>query len=329
MLKGVFCELGGSMYFPYLYGRQSELLAVSSMLKDHRSLDKLFPIIEPVLSKPSGVIKVLEAYQKKDQRIGLVVNPNKHQLGSVSGLKSWRDKVLPVALANDKVMPVVRCETSVTPALVKKIIAYFGNREIALAYVSAMIPDAAFVEFASLEKVRFHIVLDEDKEHRRYELLPQDKKVHIEDGFKRLARNADYGSADFFSRQHRTFKRKGLFGFGDYCSIGRGLAVGGGMAAAVAIHAAYLDERKDIYVEHFVSDDTDRSVGSLAEKFLQAADKLVDAAKARPKEFGSNFALDLFNDHVVFSHFPGLGKSKELQIAHHLCFTLDVLDGRL
>jgi hypothetical protein len=29
----------------------------------------------------------------------------------------------------------------------------------------------------------------------------------------------------------------------------------------------------------------------------------------------------------VDSHSPGLGKSKELQISHHLCVTLDVLNG--
>ncbi len=105
------------------------------------------------------------------------------------------------------------------------------------------------------------------------------------------------------------------------------MAIGGGPAAAVAIHAAFKHKSTDIWVEHFVSDDTDIAVGSTASKFLQAARKLVKAAKARPSEFGKNFALDEFEQYIKASHFPNLGKSKELQISHHICLMLDVLSG--
>ena len=36
------------MYFPFVYGRRSEFLALRSMLGDHRSLEALVPVIEPV-----------------------------------------------------------------------------------------------------------------------------------------------------------------------------------------------------------------------------------------------------------------------------------------
>jgi hypothetical protein len=317
------------MYFPYLYGRQSELLAVSSMLKDHRSLDSFLPVIEPVVGKTNGIVKLLEAYGKKGKQLGVVVNPNKYELASSANSKPWADTVWPVVLANKSILPVLRYEQGVSFAHIKDFLKKCAKRDVALAYTSAGLLDVEFKELAKLEQVRFHIILDEDKAHHRYGLLPTAKLVHIDDRFKKLTRNADYGGPEFFSRQHRTFLKQGIAGFGDYCSLGKGLAVGGGKVAAVAIHAAYMNEDKDAWMEHFVSTDKDVLVGSPGEKFLQAARKLDAAAKKRPLQFGSNFALDKFAEHVANRHYPGLGKNKELQIAHHICFKLDAVAGKL
>lgn len=116
-------------------------------------------------------------------------------------------------------------------------------------------------------------------------------------------------------------------GFGDYAAIGSAFTPGGAQPAAVAIHAIYKHKSGDVWIEHFVSDDTDKDVGSTEDKFLQAARKLVKATKVRPKEFGANFALDEYAALVGAHHFPGLGTNKVLQVEHHICLMLDLLSG--
>jgi hypothetical protein len=158
-------------------------------------------------------------------------------------------------------------------------------------------------------------------------LLPTTKRVSIRDYFNKLDRNSDYDGAELFTDRHRTFKASWA-GFGDYAAIGSSFSATGGPPAAVAIHAIYKELKSgDVWIEHFVSDDIARNVGSVQGKFVQAAKKLTAAAKARPKQFGQNFALDEYAAHATSAHFPGLPKNKELQISHHLCLMLDVLSG--
>ena len=62
------------MYFPYLRGRQFELLALRELLEKGRIGKKIIPIIEPV--KPSStLLKTLECFVANDREIAIVINP--------------------------------------------------------------------------------------------------------------------------------------------------------------------------------------------------------------------------------------------------------------
>ena len=62
------------MYFPYLRGRQFELIALRELLEGKRISEKVIPIIEPV--KPSStLLKTLETFVKNDREIAVVFNP--------------------------------------------------------------------------------------------------------------------------------------------------------------------------------------------------------------------------------------------------------------
>jgi hypothetical protein len=315
------------MYFPYLYARQSELLALRAMVADARSPDRLVPILEPALSNTSGIKKSLELHGKAGRRVAVVWNPDKHELQTGAAVKAWRKDVLPVINAHNSILPAFRCTPGVTKAEVDAFVAGFPGRDVLVAYSSPSFSDAEVTALAGTASIKFHVVLNGKMSAHQQALLPKGKRVDLQDRFNKLARNADYGSPEFFTDRNNTYKKDGWAGYGDYCSIGSDLAIGGGPAAAVAIHAVYKHPSTDIWVEHFVSDDTDIAVGDTASKFVQAAKKLVKAAKSRPAEFGKNFALAEFEQHVKANHFPGLGKSKELQISHHLCLMLDVLSG--
>lgn len=317
------------MYFPHLYARGSELLALRAMLDDHRSLTNLVPVLEAVLEDPKRLVKTIEAFGKKKQAGVVLLNPDKHELKDVAARKAWRKEVVDALKAASSLLPAWRCSPGVTKANVDAFIGLFPGRKVALAWASPSLTDPEFTALAGHADVQYHLVLDGALSASKQASLPGAKRVDIRDKFKKLKRNSDYSGQEFFSDRHSTYTKDKWAGFGDYLCLGNEFVPGGGQPAAIALHACYKRNTSEVWVEHFLSDDTDIDVGDTGTKFLQAAAKLVKAAKARPKEFGSNFALDAFIQHVASNHFPGLPKSKELQISHHLCHTLDVVNGVL
>jgi hypothetical protein len=317
------------MYFPYLYARGSELLALRAILDDHRSLTNLIPLVEGVLSDSKRLVRTIGAYGKKNQAAVILLNPDKHELSDVTARKAWRKEVVTSLNAAPSVLPAWRCSPGVTKANVDAFIALFPGRKVALAYSSPSLSDVEITTLAGYADVQYHVVLDGDLSATKQGLLPTGKRVDVRDRFKKQKKNAAYSGQEFFSDRHSTYKKDKWAGFGDYLCLGNEFSPGGGPAAAVAIHACFKRDTSEVWAEHFVSDDTDPDVGDTGSKFLQAATKLMKAAKARPKQFGSSYALDEFAHYVGANHFPGLGKSKELQISHHLCHSLDVVNGVL
>lgn len=315
------------MYFPFLYGRQSELLAIRALLKDARVLDSLVPVIEPVNANVAALAKCLDACDDKNQEIVVIVNPDKHQLVGKAAANAWRKEILPLLEKYTSVIPGYRCHSGSTQSNLDTFFKIFPERDAAILYSSSALTDAETKKLATCVTVKYHIVLNGKITSIQRAMLPKDKFVDVQDDFNKLDRNADYSGSELFTDRHKTFSSTGV-GFGDYAAIGSAFQASGSTPAAVAIHAIYKKSSTgDIWIEHFVSDDKDKAVGDVASKFVQAATKLANAAKKRPKEFGKNFSLDAYVAHSRAMYFPGLPKNKELQISHHMCLMLDVLSG--
>ena len=69
------------MYFPFLRGRQFELVALRELLEFDLISDRIIPVIEPVKDTPS-LIKTIQAYTSRNRNILLVQNP---KVGSYEG----------------------------------------------------------------------------------------------------------------------------------------------------------------------------------------------------------------------------------------------------
>lgn len=64
------------MYFPYLRGRQFELIALRELLEGERIGQEIIPIIEPV--KPSAtLLKTLECFMD-EQISSMIASENRH-----------------------------------------------------------------------------------------------------------------------------------------------------------------------------------------------------------------------------------------------------------
>lgn len=316
------------MYFPFLYGRQSEFLGVRAMLDDSRDLSAFIPIFEPINANAAALTRCLNECETHQQPTVVVINPTLHQLADAAARTAWLRTMSTVLAACPSTVPAFQTSDHTTGANLRAALAAFPGRPVAVIHNGAGLSDADVRQAAGTARIAWHIVIGNKLPNRQRALLPVAKTVVVRDGFHKQVRNADYSGQEFFSDLYRTYPPHG--GFGDFLCLGAGFQDGGTTPAAVAIHAAYKNPSTgDLWMEHFVSDDTIKGVGDVNTKFIQAARKLSNAARRRPAEFGTNQALDALRDCVRNNYFPGLPTNKRHQIIHHFCVVLDVLSGAL
>ena len=62
------------MYFPYLRGRQFELIALRELVEKDVLSSKITPIIEPV-KLSSTLVKTIETYKENNKQLAIITNP--------------------------------------------------------------------------------------------------------------------------------------------------------------------------------------------------------------------------------------------------------------
>ena len=75
------------MYYPYLRGRQNELLCLRELLEKDKLSKKVIPVIEPVRWS-STFFSTIKKFVEKDREIIIIKNP---EVGSF--LKEYREKI--------------------------------------------------------------------------------------------------------------------------------------------------------------------------------------------------------------------------------------------
>jgi hypothetical protein len=312
------------MYFPYLYGRAEELRALRAVGAELPIRSTVVPILEPVKNDVRDLVRGLNELGTARVNVIVVVNPRQGDFSHADS-RGLRGNLTEVFANHDSIVPSLIFDSRSSPRNVQTLLNNYRGKDIALIYKSPELEDDELGVLADERRIRFHVNRHDGLDPAQRALLPRTKLVSIRNAFNALDRNADYDGREFFTDGHQTF-RGHSFGFGDYSITGPIYRPGGGPAHAVAIHGMFQQARTgQVWVEHFVSDDTDRDVGNVAEKFHQAAIKLVRACTARPREFGADEALAAFAADVRNNHFPGLGVSKRRQIQHHIALNHAIL----
>lgn len=315
------------MYFPYFYGRRSEFLASKTVLNGLGPGAPWAPLIEPVKRNTSDLGSFATAFGKAGSRALIIINPVLHELASKEAGEAFRKETQKLFEEFPSLVPTYRIKSSTTRTHCSNFLKLYKAESLALLYSGPGLTDADMQSLGSEARVGFHVVVNDKITASQLAQIPKSKRVFVRDNFNKLTRNADYGKPELFSDAHKTFPASGL-GFGDFTVVGSVFTDSGSTPAAVASHAAFKHPKTgDVWLEHFVSDDTERDVGDVGLKFLQASRKLVNAAKKRPSEFGWNPGLQAFSDHVAASTYPGLPKNKEHQIVHHVWRHLDLISG--
>lgn len=313
------------MYSPYLYARASELLALRALIKNKVDLQHLIPIIEPVVLNSERVQRCMREFGEAKASLIVVINPAQHEFHESSEAQiNFRTETIDLFNAHKSLIPGYIVNSQSTKKKIERFFSFYPDRPVALLYNSSPLSQDEFKSIVSNKNIIHHISINERISSMQVSLIPKSKFIEVRDNFNKLKKNADYDGAEFFTDRHKEVGDT-LQGVGDYTITGRSLEIGGGRPGAVAIHATYEKKNSDIWVEHFVSDETDRDMGDASSKFLEAARKLVAAISKRPGEFGNDAVLQAYKDHVANDTFPGLPKNKEYQIYHHICLMLKAL----
>lgn len=310
------------MYFPYLRGRQFELLALRELLENDCISDKIIPIIEPV--KPSStLVKTLQTFIDANREIAVILNPK---------VGDFRDELIEMYKEGSKTA--------------EKLTGFFNANDLIIK--SYIMDDATLSKIKALDDKEQFLIINPDRDCLsafltayedalpRFTLMPEDRafkrivtdgKIVLEDHFRKKPRNIDYleNEDEFFSEEHLFFEKENLTGFADYTIVGKDFNETGFAPVAVAIHIVYFDAEKNLKVHHFVSDSND-GIEDPGGKFGEALEKLVEWC--RNQNIETTLGLQGFYDCYETGKYPGLGTVKKLSIMHHLELMSRFLGGR-
>ena len=302
------------MYFPYLRGRQFELIALRELIENNLIGNNIFPIVEPV-KLSSTLIKTLEVYKKNKKKIGVIMNP---EIGSLdyneltNNSNSTSSELL--SLIEDSSIKKVYHLSTLEPEKISdisNIILIAKDKETVSSYNKIYSAD---------KEPSYTIMLDESDFRRS---IRNKHRVLLADNFNKQEKNADYKNKDeFFSRDHLFYKEDGYVGFSDFSVIGDDYSESGFAPYAVAIHIVFFDDNKELRIRHFVSD-TNFDYYNTTGKFSEALNKLIEWNKNRQI---NTFAMSEFHRLYENESYPGLGTVKKLSIMHHIELISKFLD---
>lgn len=310
------------MYFPYLRGRQFELLALRELVENGCISDKIIPIVEPV--KPSAtLLKTFQTFIDAEREIAVILNPKVgdfcDELAAMHGEGSKIAKDLLEILHSDGgIIKSYIMDDDVLNEINKQ-----NERNQYLIINPERDCLSSFLTAYEDELPRFTLI----PEDRAFKRSVNNGRVLLKDYFNKKSRNIDYiGCEDeFFSEEHLYYSEEGSAGFADYSIVGKEFNESGFAPVAVAIHIVYFNEENQLRIHHFVSD-SNEGIKDPAGKFGEALDKLVNWRSAHDVEM--TLGLEGFYDCYKSGRYPGLGTVKKLSIMHHLELVSHFLGGR-
>lgn len=315
------------MYFPYLHGKRSELLALRDFAGFAGFDNTVCPIIEPVRHSFQELLTAVDILTGNGFTPVVIMNPSK--LDFSNGMGNWYNDIMGSNLASRNWIPAMLVGNQHSVADVLNFANNFINRNVAVVYNSSNLSIHDFNLINNQANIVLQIVSPNSLNPQQRNCISANKAVDIVSCFNAQRRNADYNGPEFFSNQIHYYRNNAV-GYGDFTVLPNEVSDDGGPPGAVAIHATFKEANSsNILVEHFVSTVTHQQQSNTTDKFLDAAGQLVTAVNSRPNEFGNNPALDSYRHQVSTSHFPGLGGNKRQQILHHICLNRQVLLGQI
>jgi hypothetical protein len=310
------------MYFPYLFGKQRELIAIRELIERIADDDAVRPVVEPVRTDARSLKRTIELCDQHQQPLYVVVNPCESDFRRMDFDQSfaWGRQVFQYE-ESEWIRPVLLISARTTAANVRAFVNAYRDHEVGIAFRSNTLPFADARALLAVARSSRCFFLGPEPSAATVALFGKERCIWVEDRFPFRERNADYDGRTFFSDRALNWESTGYAGFSDYTVLPPMVRDGGGPPGAVAFHLTHIDLNggaHDVYVEHFVSDRQDQRERDTDGKFLEALAKYVQALRRRTTSFGLTTAAEEFRERFSRGEPPSLASSKSLQIQHHV-----------
>ncbi|WP_231896624.1 sce7725 family protein [Vibrio mediterranei] len=291
-------------------GKKHELSAlrkISSILDPQ----KVRPIIEPVKSNTTSLIRTITLLNSHQHRPLVIINPIEGELAQsnlLSLLQNPDISFLPcVAFTHNNVTTATQIANQFIQDHVE-FSTYFRHE-----------PTANLGHITSQALIN-SVFSTSNSTHTFLSTLPN--LVKIQDCFTASARNADYSILPYnFSDAHLTYQNlPNAIGFGDFQIVGEPFSSSGGPARAVAIHITYINSQANdlMYIKHSVSTIDSNTTTNTGAKCIEALQSLVSFANQTPDINQQTIGFTELLDYHTRRHFPNLGPIKECSMMHHI-----------
>lgn len=303
------------MYFPYLRGKQFELIALRELCSLFpERIDNISPIIEPV-KLSSTLISTIKELANTNVNFNLILNP---RVGDLIGHDEDILEIIRTELQgyqNFQIGILVDQKTDENLDYMFERLALIDFEHSGFTLIHNYELNSVNLERIQGLEVRFNAIYFSKTSRRYYREFPRETRVSLDDYFKDQARNADYlGQESVFSEEYRFYEQDGFSGFSDFLTVGDSYSETGFLPRAVAIHISYIKSDGKIWVKHFVSD-SNGDVSDIGGKFAEAVAKLDEWAG---QENINTYAVQKLRGLRQSGHFPGLGSLKKLSLMNHI-----------
>lgn len=299
------------MYYPYLRGRQFELIALREYALQRGDNNNIIPIIEPVKKTFNSMKLALPKLIEGNVKFALILNP---QVGEIKKTHEITDALNEELKDPSKWIPTY-IVTNNYNAIASQIVESGYTDVMLICSENTDSSDTEFNALTSLASIKY-IVSNENKTLRRKLKDSGKELIRLDENFKAQKRNSDYLllAEEKFSEEHLFYKEDGYSGFSDYTTLVSEFTEGGAAPYAVAIHLTYQKENKEIWIKHFASVTNDDQ-SNIQGKFAEAAEKAVAFLNEKSIQ---NFATEELRNYFYGGSYPGLGMVKKISIKNHL-----------
>lgn len=305
------------MYFPFLRGRQFELIALREYAENSHADEKIIPIIEPVKSSFNSIKLAINKFKENNFKFSLILNPLVGDLVNNPDIH----KELKNELKDSNWIPTFFIKNNINT--IKQIIHQNDFSDVMIICTNALDTGSdEFITFIESPQIKY-IVSIENKSLRRQIKSLNKELVLLSISFRPQERNKDYLSMpeEKFTEEHLFFKEEGYRGFSDFTTIPNTYTQGGSTPYAVSIHWTYKRSNNEIWIKHFTSK-SNEDQSNIQGKFAEAAQKASIFIRNNGIITPASIELCKYYDEAKY---PGLGMVKKLSIKNHLELIYSIL----
>lgn len=321
------------MYFPYLHGKQKEVLALRHLAAVLGAEGVVQPILEPVRQASTSLRHTLEACEAHKLQVWLIINPTRQDFEPLRPAQSieWGRHLYTSLSRRQWIHPALMLGPALTPEAVRRFAHVFGTRPVGIV-VGRDSPPLHEV-MALLAGVQVARVFFRDAEP-----APQARAaagsagcVWVED--RKLPDAAELRQRDRhpFTDRHLHYRAEGFVGFSDYTTLPSRPDMPDAPPRSECFRMSFIhhDERAgdSIWTEHFTGyrGPDERSPSARFGHALQAFRESLDRTDA---SFGPTESVRRYLGSIITATPPSRALSKQWEVMHHLELVSGLLTGR-